>query len=175
MSEEPLGVSRGSRVEDLWALEAETMARIFRIGSCTMATIDRKGRTRVRMVNVVWENMIAYLVTWANSLKTKHVIAHPYLSLCYWDPTHQQVYADCSVEVIRDLDEKRRIFKLTQETPPPVGYDPSPYFRDGPNDPNCVVLKMKPWRMELFELANLEDGANQFWMDDSANRSARLD
>ena len=168
MSDKPLEVQAGSRVNDVAVLEPEAMARISRIGSCTMATIDRRGRTRVRMVNVVWEKMIGSLVTWDGSLKTKHVKSHPYVSLCYWDQEHEQVYADCSVEFVDDAREKRRLYKLTQDTPPPVGYDPSPYFQDGANDPNCAVLKLIPWRVELLELANVEDGGNQFWRDDTA-------
>ena len=168
MSDTTVGVAAGNHVANVSNLEPEAMARISRIGSCTMATIDRRGRTRVRMVNVVWENMISFLVTWKDSLKSKHMIAHSFVSLCYWDSEHQQVYADCGAEFVQDIDEKRRLFKLTQDTPPPVGYDPSPYFDGGADDPNCVVVRLTPWRVELFEIANLQDGANQVWMDSSA-------
>lgn len=154
----------GERVDTPDDLMAEALARISRIGTCTMATIDRKGRTRVRVVNAVWEGTTGYLLTWYRSLKSRHLRANPYMSLCYWDPQHQQVYADCRAELVEDVDEKRRIYQLFQDTPPPIGEDLSPYF--GPDDPNYALFKLTPWRLELFEYANLRDRENRFWLDD---------
>ena len=163
MTSEPVGPSPGHRVQSLSELEADALDRIGRIGSCSMATIDRRGRTRVRMVNIIWEGTTGYLLTWYRSLKAKHLQANPVASLCYWDPQHQQVYADCRAEFVEDAAEKRRIYELCKATPEPVGYDPAPYYANGADDDDYALVKLTPWRLELFEIANLEDGGNRVW------------
>lgn len=76
-------------------IEEEFLERIAKTVWCTMATVDRKGRPRSRIIHPIWEGSTGWILTGRNTLKTKHLEGTPYVSLTYWDPDHKQVYADC--------------------------------------------------------------------------------
>ena len=82
------------------------------------------------------------------------------MSLTYWDPNQKQIYAECKVEWEDDAAEKRRIWALYKETPPPLGYDPAiiPVWKDGPGSPEFGVLKLEPRRIELSGLTDMMSG-----------------
>jgi len=44
-----------------------------------------------------------------NSFKAKHLAAHPYVSLSYWDQSHQLAYAECDAKWVDDPAEKARL------------------------------------------------------------------
>ena len=136
-------------------IQDEFLARISRIVWCSVATVDRRGRPRQRILHPVWEGATGWIATGRHSLKEKHLERNPNVSLSYWDQQHQQVYADCTAAWIDDTAEKLRIWELYKNTPPPLGYDPAIIWRDGPSDPSYGVLKLTPWRIELYALADL--------------------
>ncbi len=136
----------------------EFMARISRIVWCTVATVDRQGRPRTRILHPVWEGATGWIATGRHTLKTKHLARTPYVSLCYWDPQHQQVYVEARAEWVDDPAEKLRIWELYKSTPPPLGYDPQIIWQGGPDDPTYGLLKLTPWRIELWSLADLITG-----------------
>ena len=140
-------------------LEDEFMARVKRVVWCTVATVDRKGRPRTRILHPVWEGSTGWIATGRETLKTKHLEKNPYVSLCYWDQQHQQIYADCKAEWVDDMAEKRRIWDLYKGTPPPLGYDPGMIWQNGVDDPTYGLLKLTPWRIELYALQNVMTGA----------------
>ena len=76
-------------------IEEEFMARVRRIVWCTVATVDRKGRPRTRILHPIWEGTTGWIATGRHTLKTKHLAKNPHVSLSYWDQQHQQIYADC--------------------------------------------------------------------------------
>jgi hypothetical protein len=62
-----------------------------RIVYCTLATVDRRGRPRSRLVHAVWERPDEdELVGWVGSRPTPtrraHIRANPFVSCFYWDP-----------------------------------------------------------------------------------------
>ena len=138
-------------------IEDEFMARVRRIVWCTVATVDRQGRPRTRILHPIWEGSTGWSGTSPISLKAKHLEHNPYVSLSYWDQQHQQIYADCRAEWHNDLETKRRIWELYKSTPPPLGYDPAviPPWKDGPDTPAFGALKLTPWRIELAGLAEM--------------------
>ena len=138
----------------------EFQARVARIVWCTVSTVDTKGRPRSRILHPIWEGSTGYIATSPNSLKAKHLAKNPHVSLSYWDQQHQQVYADCRAEWIGDAAERHRIWDLYKTTPPPLGYDPAmiPIWKDGPDTPDFGVLKLAPWRIELFGIAQMATG-----------------
>jgi general stress protein 26 len=142
-------------------IEKEFMARIARIVWCTVATVDRRGRPRTRILHPIWEGTTGWIATGRHSHKAKHLEQNPWISCSYWDQQHQQVYADCRAEWIDDLDERRRIWELYKSTPPPLGYDPAMIWRDpaGPASDDFGILKLTPWRIELYGLSDLATGA----------------
>ena len=116
-------------------IEEEFTARVSRIVWCTVATVDRQGRPRTRILHPIWEGSTGWIATGRHSLKEKHLAANPYLSVSYWDQEHQQVYVDAKAEWQDDQAEKLRIWNLYKDTPAPYGYDPAIIWQAGPDDP----------------------------------------
>jgi general stress protein 26 len=133
----------------------EFQKRVARIAWCSVATIDRKGRPRQRILHPIWEGTTGWIATGPDSHKAKHLAKNPYVSLSYWDPQHQQVYVDAKAEWVSDMTSKRRIWDLYKNTPPPLGYDPQIIWQGGVDDPGYGLLKLTPWRIELYGLGDL--------------------
>lgn len=132
----------------------EFNARVARIVWCTVTTVDGKGRPRSRILHPVWEGSTGWIATGRQTLKAKHLAGNPYVSLTYWDPQHQQVYADCRAQWADDPETKRRIWELYKATPPPLGYDLVMFWKS-PEDPTLGILKLTPWRIELSAISDL--------------------
>ena len=145
-------------VESFTEIQDEFVARISRIVWCTMATVDRQGRPRTRIIHPIWEGATGWIATGRHSLKEKHLARSPNVSLSYWDQQHQQVYVECTAQWVDDRAEKARIWELYKNTPPPLGYDPQMIWQAGPDDPGYGLLKLTPRRIELFALADLITG-----------------
>jgi len=141
-------------------IEAEFIARVSRIVWCTVATVDREGRPRSRILHPIWAGATGYIATGRSSFKAKHLAKNPYVSLTYWDLQHQQVYADCRAEWEDTIGEKARIWELYKSTPPPLGSDPAmiPVWKDGAQSPEFGVLKLTPWRIELSSIQDMMAG-----------------
>jgi general stress protein 26 len=138
--------------------------RVWRMVWCTAATVDRKGRPRSRILHPIWEGSTGWIATGRQSLKAKHLAAVPYISLTYWTPEHQQVYAECATAWEDDPGEKKRIWELYKSTPPPLGYDPGMIWKEGPEDPTYGVLKLTPWRIEISSIMDMMSGKEpQVW------------
>lgn len=145
-------------------IEQEFMRRVARTVWCSVATVDRKGRPRTRILHPIWEGSTGWIATGRHTLKTKHLARNPYVSLSYWDPQHEQIHADCKAEWVDDQAEKVRIWELYKATPPPLGYDPGMIWQGGVDDPTYGLLKLTPWRVELFALKNVMTGEGpQVW------------
>jgi general stress protein 26 len=151
-------------VKSFSEIEDEFQARVRRIVWCTVATVDRKGRPRTRILHPIWEGTTGWIATGRETLKTKHLAANPYVSCSYWDQQHQQIYADCKAEWVDDKAEKDRIWDLYKSTPPPLGYDLGMIWQGGKDDPTYGLLKLTPWRIELWGLNDLMTGKeHQVW------------
>ncbi|MBZ0310805.1 MAG: pyridoxamine 5'-phosphate oxidase family protein, partial [Anaerolineae bacterium] len=66
---------------------------------------------------------------------------------------------DCTAEWVDALDEKKRIWKLLLETPPPMGFDPAPIYKSV-DDPGFGLIKLTPWRIEV---TNFPTGPHLIW------------
>jgi general stress protein 26 len=132
-------------------IEPEFMERVARIAWCTVATVDRKGRPRTRILHPIWQETTGWILTGRHTLKTKHLARVPYVSLTYWDPKHEIVYVEAAAAWDDRPEEKRRIWDLYKSTPPPLGYDPAIIWK-GPDDPTLGLLKLTPSRIELSDL-----------------------
>jgi general stress protein 26 len=138
-------------------IEKDFMERVARIVWCTVTTVDRKGRPRARMLHPVWEGSTGWIATGRSSFKAKHLAANPYVSLSYWDPQHQQIYAECKTEWEDDLDEKKRVWELYKSIPEPLGYDLK-LFWESPEAAEYGLLKLTPWRIEISALGDMMKG-----------------
>ena len=80
------------------------------------------------------------------------------MSLSYWDPQHEQTMIECKAEWHDDAATRERIWELFKSTPEPVGYDPIGFWPGGPGDSEFGVLKLTPWRLEVWGLAAMAKG-----------------
>jgi len=133
-------------------IQDEFNRRVQRTVWCSVATVDRAGRPRQRILHPIWEGEIGWIATSRHSHKAKHLESNPHLSLSYWDPRHEQVYVDCLATWEDDPAEKRRVWALFTSQPPPYGYDPALFWPDGPDRSDFGALKLTPWRIELFQM-----------------------
>jgi general stress protein 26 len=126
-------------------------AGVRRIVWCTVATVDGRGRPRGRILHPYWEGRTGWILTNRNSFKAKHLAANPWVSCSYWDPQHERVHAECRAEWVDDPAERRRIWELFRAAPAPYGYDPIGFWPKGPDDSETGLLKLVPWRIELWQ------------------------
>jgi general stress protein 26 len=123
-----------------------------------MATADAQRRIRSRIVHPLWEDGVGWLLTERHSPKGRDIDGNPWLSLTYIDSEQEQVHVDCGVEWATSPAEKRRIWDWFRATPPPHGYDPALFFPKGVDDESFGCLRILPWRIELWSLADLMGG-----------------
>jgi hypothetical protein len=129
-----------------------------RIVYCTVATVDRRGRPRSRIVHTLWEWDGSTPVGWAGSIVTPMKRAHlqrtPYASCSYWDgvEAYDTCTAECRAELLLDDASCRAGWERFRETPPPLGSDPAiiPHWKDGPTSSAFGVLRLRPWHLRVF-------------------------
>lgn len=131
-------------------IQTEFMRRVAQAVYCNMATVDRKGRPRSRMLHPIWEGSIGWCISWKASLKTRHLERNPFVSLAYIQDRDRPVYVDCRAEWADEESEKRRVWELHKSIPPPLGFDPQQGY--GPLLATSGLLKFTPWRIELGNL-----------------------
>jgi hypothetical protein len=144
------------------------LAVAHRVVWCTLATVDRCGRPRSRLVHPIWEATDGGLVGWLTSRRTPlrraHLAATPYVSCSYWDPTHDVAVAECAARWAEDPSERAHAWALFRAAPPPLGHDPAAIWPDGLEDPDAGVIRLDPWRLKAADAATLAaGGAAQIW------------
>lgn len=132
--------------------------RVNRIVWCTVATVDRKGRPRSRILHPIWDGSTGWIATGRTSLKAKHLEKNPYASLTYWDPQHEQVYVECKASWDDSPATKERLYQMYLAAPPPLGYDLKLFWPQGAADPGLGALKLEPWRIEVSSLGDMATG-----------------
>jgi general stress protein 26 len=151
------------RVTAFSEIEADFLARVREIVWCNVATVDRRGRPRSRILHPIWEGATGWILTDPHSAKERHLAGNPYVSLCYSNANLGQVYAECLAEWEDRPAEKARLWDLFAQTPPPVGYDPIAFWPGGKDDPRFGVLRLVPWRIEVTSLGDLIKGGGKTW------------
>ncbi|HET8846286.1 MAG TPA: hypothetical protein VFN35_32795 [Ktedonobacteraceae bacterium] len=129
-------------------LEEDFTRRVHRIVWCNVASIDRHGRPRSRVLHPLWEGQIGWIATHRHGLLAIHLHHQPSVSLAYIADAFHPIYVDCTAKWIDDLHEKRRVWDLFKDASPPLGYDPATFF-ERVDHPNFGVLKLTPWRIVL--------------------------
>lgn len=127
------------------------MARASRAVYASMATVDTRGRPRSRIVHPIWEGPIGWIISRADGLKSKHLARNPHVSLAYIQDSERPVYVDCTAEWEHNRAEKLRVWDVIKTTPPPMGFDPGPWYKSV-DSPDFGLLKLTPWRIELYTL-----------------------
>jgi hypothetical protein len=133
---------------------AKFIAVAHRIVWCTVATVDRRGRPRSRVLHPYWEptpdGLVGWVTTRPTPLKVAHLEHSPYVSCSYWDPAHDTAVAECHAEWVEDLETKERVWELFRRAPEPLGHDPGTIWPDGPGTDDAGVLKLTPWRVKVL-------------------------
>jgi uncharacterized pyridoxamine 5'-phosphate oxidase family protein len=155
------------RIQNFSEIEADFIKRVHTMVWCSVATVDSKGRPRSRILHPIWEGSTGWIATSPTSHKAGHLAKNPYVSLAYITDFFNPVYADCTAEWMDDLDQKKRIWALFKNTPPPLGYDPAQDFVSYDSD-KFGLLKLTPWRIDLvsFPAENFDKGT-RVWRSDS--------
>jgi hypothetical protein len=137
-------------VHDLAQVAPAFVEMAHRIVWASVASVDRRGRPRSRILHPVWvwdgETLTGWIGTRPSPLKRS-----PHMSCNYWAPTHDTCVAECDAELLEDDDARRRAWHLLKDAPPPVGYDPSivPGWQT-PTSPAFAALRLTPWRLRVF-------------------------
>jgi hypothetical protein len=80
------------------------------------------------------------------------------VSCFYWDPAHDVAVAECGVRWIEDDDGRQEAWERLSAAPPPMGYDPAPIWRGGPEGDDFVALRLDPWRIQAKSAAAMAAG-----------------
>ena len=144
-------------------IEKEFIERVHTIVWCSVSTLDTENRLRSRILHPIWESSTGWIFTRRHSLKARHLAHHPYVTLAYIADIVKPVYVDCVASWEEDLVAKQHVWDLFDSAPPPLGFDFGTIF-ESPAHPDCGLLKLSPWRIELADAANREN--RRIWKQD---------
>ncbi len=122
---------------------------------CSVATVDRNGRPRSRILHPIWQwdgaQLIGWIATRPTPTKRAHLQASPYASLNYWSPNHDTCVAECHAAWAFDDATRTMVWDLFVNGPEPVGYNPAivPDW-DSPTAAAFAALRLIPWRLRVF-------------------------
>src|SRR5947209_13296995 len=100
------------RVSAFADIEKDFLARVRQVVWCNVATVDRRGRPRSRVLHPIWEGATGWVLTRRLSLKTKHIARNRYVSVAYVGEPIKPTYVECLASWSDDPADKRRIWEL---------------------------------------------------------------
>jgi hypothetical protein len=144
-------------MHDLQTVAPAFVEMAHRIVWCSVATVDRAGRPRSRVLHPYWvwdgETLVGWVGTMATPTKRAHLEYSPHASCSYWAPTHDHCIAECRAELLLDDETRTAVWNRFKSTPEPLGYDPAavgvPGW-DNPTSPAFAALRLTPWRLRVF-------------------------
>lgn len=137
-----------------------------RIVWATTATVDRSGRPTTRILHPIWEwdgaELRGWILTSPQSPKAAHLAEHPYVSLTYWDATHDVATADCDVAWENSPEERQAGWDRFLHGPEPVGYDPRIIpFWTSPDVEAFGVLALRPRSLRVMPGSVMLEGKGE--------------
>ena len=145
-----------TRMSELSRVAPAFVEMAHRIVWATVATVDRAGRPRSRILHPIWEwdgdELVGWIATGPTPLNRAHLEGTPFASVNYWAPNHDTCVAECEVALLVDDDTRRRVWQRFVDAPEPVGYDPAivPAWKDGPLSDAFAALRLDPWRIRVM-------------------------
>jgi hypothetical protein len=133
----------------------------------TVATVDRSGRPRTRVLHPWWQwdgtTLVGWIATGPTPEKRAHLARTPNVSLTYWAPSQDTCTADCTAEWVLDDETRTWLWNAFATAPAPVGYDPAiiPAWKDGPLTPAFAGLRLDPWRLRVMPGSVLMSGRGE--------------
>ena len=134
-----------------------------------MATVDRRGRPRSRVLHPLWSidaagALSGVVLTRPTPLKRGHLAHVPAVSCSYWHPGQDVAVAECAAAWMTDPAARHAAWDAVASAPAPVGYDPAPMWPGGPTDPDLGVLALAPWRVMVRRAPDFAAGiAARVW------------
>jgi hypothetical protein len=137
----------------------------------SVATVDRDGRPRTRILHPIWEwdgtDLVGWIATVPTPLKHAHLHAHPEVSLSYWTTTQDTCSAECTAQLYVDDDTCAQVWDKFANAPEPVGYDPHiiPMWADGPTSDQFAAIRLHPYRLRVMPgtVMTRGEGAPLLW------------
>lgn len=126
-----------------------------RIVWASVASTDKDGRPRQRILHPIWQweggQLTGWIATSPTPIKRAHLAANPYMSVNYWAPNHDTCVADCRATLVFDDETRARVWALFLNGPEPVGYNPAivPAWTS-PTAEAFAVIKLEPWHLRVF-------------------------
>lgn len=126
-----------------------------RIVWANVATVDPQGRPRSRVLHPIWEfdgeSLTGWIATGPTPPKIAHLEHSPFVSVGYWDATHDVATAECGATWHHDDETCTWLWERFANAPAPVGYDPAiiPVWSD-PTQPEFAALRLDPWRLRVM-------------------------
>jgi hypothetical protein len=137
------------------------------IVAASVATVDRDGRPRTRILHPIWEwdgtDLIGWIATMPTPVKRAHIEAHPEVAVSYWNPSQDTCSAECAVQWYIDEETRRMVWDKFANGPEPVGYDPSivELWSGGPTSEQFAVLRLHPYRLRVMTGASMARGVGE--------------
>ncbi len=156
-------------MESFAAIEDTLIARVHSAVWCTLATVDRQGQPRTRIVHTIWDGPFGWAVTRRGTPKLDDLAANPCVSLAYTSDLLHPAYVECWARWSDDPATKRQVWELFLAAPPPLGFDPASMF-GGVDDPGYGVLKFEPYRVSLEDVSG-QGERRIVWRAPSGSRS----
>ena len=130
---------------------------------CNVATVDKQGRPRSRILHPIWEVIdgapVGWIATGATPTKVAHLEQSPYVSCNYWSPAQDTCVAECAAHWVEDAATKAHVWDMLANGPAPVGYDPAmiPGWENSESE-SFSALKLTPWRIRVMPAAAMLSG-----------------
>jgi hypothetical protein len=134
---------------DYSQIHEELLRRAMKYVWCSVATVDRTGRPRNRVLHPIWEGPVGWVMTFPKSHKAKHLAKVPFVSCGYVDAI-EPMYIDAAVSWETEDRTKQRVWEHIRSVPEPYGFDPATTWKDGPGGDDFGLLRLDPWRIELY-------------------------
>jgi hypothetical protein len=134
----------------------EFVSIAHRVVWATVATVDRRGRPRSRVLHPLWvhdgDGLQGWVITRPTPLKRAHLAHAPHASCSYWDPAHDTAVAECDAAWEHDPAVRADVWRRYLEAPEPLGYDFAQIFPDGPQSAGAGFLRLDPWRIRTHRV-----------------------
>lgn len=122
---------------------------VERIVWCAVSTTDGSA-PRSRLMHPVWSwpegGPVALVSARPTPLKVAHLAERPAVSCFYWDPAHDTVAIDADAQWLPP-EEVGAAWDAVAAVDPPVGFDPSMIWPEGPGAPDCGFLRFTAHRI----------------------------
>ena len=150
-------------MDELHAVAPPFLDMAHRIVWASVATVDPEGRPWSRILHPIWEwdgeRLTGWVATAPTAIKRRHLDHSPYVTVSYWEPSHDTCSAECRATWMLDDETCADTWRRFADAPPPVGYDPSiiPAWT-APTDDAFAVLRLDPWRVRVMPGSVLATG-----------------